>query len=749
VTFFIGKKVFKPGVSSLLKIEKGVVQVNTQHKKTCVFCFITLLLIIMLPLPFVSADEPESIVDAVFTFTVESGTTFSIDVDMDVAKLTTYKAFTAQEIAAASDEDRGALRYELFLLLQEQLKGLFGNHVTLVNFTMPVYSGGRFAETLNVKIQSGYFKLNETVDAAQFINGLLDIGAVVSYSFSFSPTPGWINTYIFDLPQKFIFRNTTGTINGDLIEWEVNNRNDTDVSQRGWLSLQYQNPTTTQPTGEDIRLDFSVDTRAVSTTILTATINAYLINSTSYSIFPDTITQISYLPADAVRLAISQGLLTWENIYNHSILPVRNHIVTTLASSLNQSIDAAFSWNEDTTKNCSIPFTLNKMDTNPPLQARVVDNDVRVTVFDETIKAVYGLVNAGATAEVSTDDITIGDAFDAITYPYSSSLFLPAGILLENKTVYPWNASSDIEGQLRSTQAPDYDQEDVNVKITVNMEKLDLDLLSIFSGKTEMTASSQATQTVQLHVASLPNVFTLPHQVSLDYLNADAFRLCIDEHVFSAEDVDLYLNQHTSEFKTHVGQLLDVEEVTAYSDEGVFEESLFWDGDIGTMDERNPLVVSSSAYTLYAIPYSLSLLPPDVNISQQQFLLKGIDGKEGTYRLLFPKGVTIEGSDSLGKTMTFDVDEQGHNYVEITFDETEGGVQDAVMLTLTASPLFMLGLFMPCILSFILAIILVALILFLRRKTKGRSLLKRKPKNDEASYEGQEFYVPPTPPSAR
>ena len=730
----------------MLIARKGAVQM--QFHKKFLLCLVVVFLVFILPVQLVAADEPESIVDAVFTFTVESGTTITIDVDMDVSKLTTYKSFTAAEIATASSEDLGALRYELFLLLQEQLQQMF-EYVTLVNFTMPVYSSGSFSEQLQATLQPAFFQLDSSVNAPLFIDGMLDIGAVVSYSFLFAPTPGWINSYQLNLPQTFIFRNTTGTLDGDMITWDVNNRLDEGGSERGWLSLQYLSPTTTQPTQKNISLDFSVDTRAVTTTILTTTVNAMLVNSSVYGILPDSIQDVSFLPADAVRLVISQGLLSWNEVYNFTIAPIRDHVISHLAaSSLNQSIDTVFSWIPETTLNCTTPYDVENMNDDPPLQAQFVDDDVFIKIFDETIKAIYGLVNAGATARLSSDDITIGDAFDQIIYPYTSTLFLPDNVLLENQSVYQWNISGGLAGALRTNQPPSYNQEEVLTRINIDVERLDLNLMSIFSGKTEMTASTKAAQTINLHVATVPSLFRLPQQVQLDYMNADAFRVCIDEGVFTAEEVAAYLEQQTAAFKTHIATVLDVEETTGYTNEDVFTESLLWDGDIGNMDGLSPISIASNAHSLYAVPYALSLVPPEVNISQQQFLLTGKEGQTTTYRLTFPKGISIEGNDELGKTLTFDIDEEGKEYLEITFNEDDEDLVDMVTLTLTASPLYMLGLFMPCILSFILVIILIVLVWFLRKKTKGRSLFKKKGK-EEASYEGEDFYVPPTPPSAR
>jgi hypothetical protein len=63
------------------------------------------------------------------------------------------------------------------------------------------------------------------------------------------------------------------------------------------------------------------------------------------------------------------------------------------------------------------------------------------------------------------------------------------------------------------------------------------------------------------------------------------------------------------------------------------------------------------------------------------------------------------------------------------------------------SALFIIGVFVPCIVSFIIAIILIIIIYLTRKKRKKGKIKTHIEKDDFTGYEDEEFYVPPPPSS--
>jgi len=205
-------------------------------------------------------DAPESLVDATFTIEFVTGTNLVVDVTMTAYKLTTDHAYTAEEIASASDEEMGALKLSIYLLLKNQINIVFGD-AQILNFEMPTYSSGVFNEELNVKLTSTFFGLNDSVNAESLINGVLDMGAVVTYNFNLVTEPGWNNTFTYVLPDSISFKSAnTDEVSLDTkeITW-ILNWNGADAEKSATLSTRLKNPTTTLSETEDIFLTFDLD----------------------------------------------------------------------------------------------------------------------------------------------------------------------------------------------------------------------------------------------------------------------------------------------------------------------------------------------------------------------------------------------------------------------------------------------------------------------------------------------------------
>ena len=113
----------------------------------------------------ISAEEgADSLVDATFDIAFVTGTDLIVDITMDVNKITTDEEFNAEEIANAIPEDMGTIKYELYLLIENQLEGVFLN-AEILNFSRPEYDNGQFNEVVNVKLTESFFELNESVNS--------------------------------------------------------------------------------------------------------------------------------------------------------------------------------------------------------------------------------------------------------------------------------------------------------------------------------------------------------------------------------------------------------------------------------------------------------------------------------------------------------------------------------------------------------------------------------------------------------
>lgn len=714
-----------------------------------------------------SSDEEQTKVAATFAITFDTATNLTISIEIDVEQITTDKTYTKQDIIDLSKlrddqslQELGALRYAVYQILREELKKILPD-ATLLNFAMPVYQNQRFTEVLNANLASEFFQLDPGLNAYEVINGALDMDAVVSYVFEFQATKGWNNTYTFILPDSLLFRNTTGTVDDNRIQWTINNWNGLAPTTRGYLSLQATQPTTPKASNEDIRIKFNLDTTQVHTTHLQTTAEVHSIDISSYNILPSTITNLNVVPADGIRLFISNNFLSWDEIKEKTMQTIKQEILSTLQNTaFSQTPDLHFDWDPETTLNCTTPYTITAMDARPPITAIWTDANFELTFFDLPSRAAFGLISAGAQADVTAKDLNFGTTLDALKYSYTGVLTLPPHLYLNGKNTYQWNNSTPFSGTMTAESAPIYTEEKQHSMITIEFSKMDISIPSLLTGKTELTAPVSAKEDIELKVIRMPIEFSLPETMYLEFMNSDTLRLCIEEQVFTPQQISTFLTNKKQLFEATITSVLRKQNIIGYIDQMRFNSSLQWDRDIGKMDANAPVIVSLYTHSLFAVPFNISFLMPSFSIYNQQFILAGLEDREVTYRIIFPAGISITSYDMLEKTIVKSETEKGQPYLEVTFSpqEARGGL--VLTCSLTASSMYVVSLFLPCILSIVLTVILLIVLILFKRKRRMRGAprgRRRKPRRERIPEEEQipsempeqDYYVPPPPPSSR
>jgi hypothetical protein len=250
-----------------------------------------------------------------------------------------------------------------------------------------------------------------------------------------------------------------------------------------------------------------------------------------------------------------------------------------------------------------------------------------------------------------------------------------------------------------------------------------------------------------------PNQLPLPTNVNIMFLNSDALRLCLEELVFSDSQTSEFLAEKTEMFQLRLSTVLHGLPVKGMLDRKVFSNSLVWDGDISSMDDVVPVVVSNTANEAFMIKFNVSLWPAGLTLTPQDFALQGIENQTVTYRIIFPQGITVNASDTMGKTIVTGKTSNGNDFVEVSFDPESANQSTVLTCVLNVSPVYVIWIFLPCILVFVLLIVLIVIILLIRKKRGGLRKGKRKlfepEDNEPTSYSGEEYYVPPPPSSKK
>ena len=717
--------------------------------------FILLLFSSLLTNIIIAEDLIENRVDAIIDIEFSTGTTFKINIDMDVSKLTlaasgtVYSKDEIKRISETNPEIMGAVKYALKGLLTDQIKQTFENaDVTVIN-ELPTYENGIFHDEYDIELTSEFFKMNKTINIPNLVNGLLDIGALVNYTFNLIAEEGWDNTYTIILPDSMKYQRTTGSVEGNRIQWYVKNGDGGHPDLLVEVLIELDKPTTSELEAEDIELEFGLNCSSGKETILTTNVLIKSIDIGDYNILPEFISNLKIIPSDGVRLLVENSLTSWDELYEKTVKTVKETTAKKIEnSSFNQTLDISFEWDSNTTKNCPTPYNLTDMNGIPPIKAVFTDVNVNLETYGISSRALFGLVNAGAQTNISAKDINFGDKLDEIGYPYSISLIMPDNLYLDGENPYVWNHSKPISGEFESDSAVYYSEEKIDTIVEVDISSTDLNILSFFTGGTKLTFNLFLQEKQNRSITSLPDSLSLPEKVSLDFLNSDAFRLCIEENVFDESSVDAFLKAEEQLFEDNAMTIFSGLEIEGSVNNDEFYESLKWDKDISNMDSENPIEIVSNAYSAYSIPFKFSFLPPQFEVSNQSYYFFGQQNRNVSYKIIFPQGTNIKIKDTLNKAVIGKT-EDGRYYFEISFNISESGLTDVVSCTIIPSIFFIIGLFMPCIVSLILTIILVIVIYIIRKRKTGRVITVKEDSKSDKSIEEQDYYVPPPPPSSK
>lgn len=711
----------------------------------------------------VSAEEDLLIkVNSDFTINMKSATDFSVNVEMDVVWAIAfgeeYNEAEIQSLLISTDIDDiealAVIKNNVHNSLSTQMINIFGyGNINALN-SKPFIEASLFYENFNANLSSSFFNMNESVNAHDFVNGVLDMGANVSYRFYLQSEHGWNNTFNFILADKMVikFANTTN-VNTELSKaaWTVYNRTGSSTGKTGEIAIGYRNPTSPTAQSEDIFLGFELDCTSGSSTILTINLDGEIVNIKNYNVIPSFINNFDNVPADGLRLLIDNGFITLKDIKQKTYDPLTEIILQALETpQFNQTIDLSFKWGNFSTTNHQDYYELDNMDTNPPIRGVLTDSNILLKINDISSKALFGLVNAGAVANVSKGDINFGDRINSIGNRYNITLKMPEDVVLDNEKPYIWNDSKTFTGNIYSKNPPSYLEEEISTMVEINVKTTDLNLVSFFTGNTQLTFELTLNEECSYNISPVPEEFNLPNKISIDLLNSDALRICFEEGIFSSEDVNAFLTAEKDDFEKRIAKIIPGLEAIGNVNRDTFEKSLQWDGDISKMGEEIPVKTASYAHTSLPVSSMLSIAPPSFKIQTQTYNFTGIEGQSVSYKMIFPQGVDIALSDSFGKVEVKKMSD-GRKYFELTIESDESDIFVEVKCDIMPSALFIIGLFMPCIISFFITLVLIIILLMLRKKKKGRKP-SREPveyetpiEEDITRYEEEDYYVPPPP----
>ena len=703
-----------------------------------------LFLISILPINGAGEDGEEETawVDANINLSFINGTHIRVTASLDVHNMTVYgKIFGADDIREIYDSEGGAFRAKVFdyvydILANNVFKGCEVNlnippvadpaTLDIPSDSDPYNPPVTFIVYGNITLKGTFFNFGkENID--NLINGLLNAGVQISYDMSIFAPPGWNTTYIINIPNHLSITETNGylSIDGKKVTWDLQNWKSTTNSKQGAHMALVECDVSHRPEKEIVTANISFDLRKMRYAEINISLDFESLYLSDLLSLPEFISDISFYPADAVRLLCEYGIASWNDI-NEQLEERWRSFSDNFKHSLAKNISLAFFIDENTTSNCNQPYNASDMDTHPPLS---VKGRGRITkLFDNlSVSTILGILYSGGTIRIKDSMINLDD----LVYPFRARLILPYG------EIYKWNSSVPLDVNLSYDLAPRYENEDVERVVEITVKDMNIDFLNLFIGKSNIVSSMDIREHHYIHRISSADLLSMPEWIDIEIVNSDLFRLLVEDGVLNESTLDGLFTKILNTSKGTLQTLTGEERLKIYIDDKLFEDSLKWDGDIKKMDDQQPVDIPTFSSITKRSDFTISVFPPSLDIEDEKLYCTSSAIENTTYRIVFPKGVSIahcnfSGAIVRGKTV------DGREYLEITIPRTEGVSIATLHYSLRFSPLMVLKLFMPVIIMITIIISIIAIILFMRRRRRYRLPQPQLRELEEREKSGQE-----------
>lgn len=709
------------------------------------FVILVLFLLSMLPASGVGEDEKDETiwVDATINLNFVNGTHLQVTTLLDVHNMTVYgRIYGADDIREIYDSEGGAFRAKIFdyvydILANNIFKGCDINlsippvadpaTLNIPSDSDPYNPPVTFIVYGNITLRGDFFNFGED-DVDNLINGLLNVGAQIRYGINIFAPPGWNTTYIISVPHSISITETNGhlSIDGKRVTWELQNWKSITSSKQSAYVVLIRNNVLCTPKEEVAIANISFDLRKIHYAEVNISLDFESLYLSDFLNLPEFVSDISFYPADAVRLLCEYGILSWDDV-NKQLEERWKNFLNKFEYSLDKNISLVFFVDERSTSKCPCPYNVSDMNTFPPLSVKAKG---RITkLFDDlSVSTVLGIIYSGGTVRIRDNIINLSD----LDYPFQARLIMPYG------EIYEWNNNTPLSVNLSYNLAPRYKNEEVERVVEITVKDINIDLPKIFMGKSNVVSNVDIREHYYLYRIPSRELISLPEWIDIDIVNSDLFRLFVEEKVLNESTLDKLFIKILNSSKERLQILTGKDKLKIYIDDKLFENSLRWDRDITKMDDEQPVDISTFSSITEGSELSVSLSPLSLSIKDKKLNCISSAIENTTYRIIFPKGVSVVYHNSSGnivKGKTVD----GHEYLEVVIPRTENISVTTVHYSLIFSPLMMLKIFFPIIIMAVIGISMIVIILFIgrRRRRPAQPQLKDL-KDDKKSGQNRE-----------
>jgi hypothetical protein len=475
---------------------------------------------------------------------------------------------------------------------------------------------------------------------------------------------------------------------------------------------------------------------------------------------PEKVHNLKFITADGVRLAVENGLASWEDILNN-VTGKTKDVNEKLTNATGSDLTITYNWNE-MSKNEGYDI-LDMGVTRPALRlSGSGSTPMSVKSGNTTISrdALIGFLNAGATATFSSGKVDANYTMTiTVVLPrditFAEPQNLTRGTDIENREAYRWSdpANKSISGMLKSTRpsaekarSPEYAKDKTLATIVVDIPTITIGKGLIPNPK-EISADVKLDITAEIYRVSIETYgIELPEDVKFKYINADAIRLALSENVASLDNISSNIYVKTDSLNDSlrksfndptIGLSFEYDWSTLREKDSSGKEKYIYD--LNNMKEDVPIRIrlkttftykmggtsetASLAFIKSKLESAITLMKVSVPLS-----LQGIKGWDSRYRVIFPEGIVIADVSAPNAVIG---NIGGRQYFEYLVEGVGMSEDPKVDLSVSIgiTPMFLLTI--PLIRIIVISLVAIIVIVIVYKVARRKKAKERKQKKKE------------------
>jgi len=467
--------------------------------------------------------------------------------------------------------------------------------------------------------------LPQTANVDSLVRGTLNMGGTLNLSVEIKAKPGHLNRFHIVPPAGFLFqaggaltstRDLTIDARGSMVEF----------TQRTYVALVSANPAKLI---ERTDAQANVDMKEFDRIQFTVNISIYAVDSTQISPHFPSILGIYLVSADGIRMAVGDGLLTWDDIYAYSVKEQVDTLEGQLSSFLAGPLNLDFTWDGTSLDG----YDVNTMKGRPVRATLTGTGALDLKRMSEALteKALW------SGAEIPFE-IAITNSMNwsvQMTMPLNMTLEgtgLAPEDIVDGRQVFSWNkAFNPLKGFFvrNETWVP---ERNGTVNVRLDVKDVDYDLAKVLGQRRTVVKFKIG---VSILLESLPvdkDIRAgLPAGVLIERANADLMRELLAEGLVNRSEIDTIVEdlsrEMTVQLSTAVGKDVDFR--------------VFIDEPTMKPNATGPIVLRGSASV--SVEKGIDSKDEIANFIDvaKKFYLEGKEGWKVVYTIQLPEGIEI------------------------------------------------------------------------------------------------------------